>query len=478
MKNSTTQVNFVKNVNSKKYYDVFILTLLLSLMVFTIQVKADVIGVDPNPQNSSSAQIQTFNQATWASVSGPFPLTMTGFTVLGGQSVTWNSDNLLFYSIITVDPDPVGGTIFRYLVTVVPGTGVCTPIGDMGGGFSSLTYNSDLGILYAMGGSGGITIAARLFTVNITTGATTFLGGPYPLGNFGQVIAYNYDDHLIYHWSGGLPANMETIDPAFPLIAVPIIQTGVVHTEIQGAVYLGGGVFAATDLNFGVSTNAYTITSAGVVTLVGPTPYQVRGLGFVDPLLPVELASFVSSVNRNNIVLTWTTASETNNSGFDIERSKINGQWARIGNVTGMGTSAVPKNYSFSDRNMSTGSYSYRLKQIDFNGNFEYFNLSSEVTIGIPVNFELSQNYPNPFNPSTTIDFQLPKDGNATISIFDNSGKEVMTLVNEFKSAGYHSINFNASSLSSGVYFYKLWVSSPSGETGSFIETKRMVLIK
>jgi len=117
---------------------------------------------------------------------------------------------------------------------------------------------------------------------------------------------------------------------------------------------------------------------------------------------------------------------------------------------------------------MNSGKY---IKQIDFNGNFEYFTLSDEVVVGVPDNFELSQNYPNPFNPFTRIDFQLPIDGNVNISVYDNSGKEVMTIVNEFKTAGYYSVSLNASSLSSGVYFYKITSDNFSG-------VRKMMLVK
>lgn len=187
--------------------------------------------------------------------------------------------------------------------------------------------------------------------------------------------------------------------------------------------------------------------------------------------LPVELSSFVSSVNGNSVNLNWTTASELNNSGFDVERSAANGNWLKVGNVTGNGTTSNTNNYSFTDRNLAAGNYSYRLKQIDFNGNFEYFNLSNEVNVGIPTKFELSQNYPNPFNPSTKISFALPTDGKVSLKIYDMSGKEVMTLVNEVKVAGYYSVNFNASSLSSGVYFYSI-------SADNFTATKKMMLVK
>ena len=142
-----------------------------------------------------------------------------------------------------------------------------------------------------------------------------------------------------------------------------------------------------------------------------------------------------------------------------------------MGSVNGYGTSTIQRNYSFTDRGLASGTYNYRLKQIDYNGTYEYFNLNNEVVIGLPVSYGLSQNYPNPFNPSTKIEFQIPTDGSVSVKIFDMSGKEVSSLLNEFKSAGYYSINFNASALSSGTYFYTI-------TSSSFTATKKMVLMK
>ncbi len=189
-----------------------------------------------------------------------------------------------------------------------------------------------------------------------------------------------------------------------------------------------------------------------------------------DPL-PVELASFSATTNRNNVSLAWSTSSETNNQGFDVERSVAGSNtWTKVGSVAGNGTTTETKSYSFSDR-VSVGQFSYRLKQIDFNGNFEYHTLNGEVNVGVPSDFAMSQNYPNPFNPSTKIDYDIPVDGNVAIILYDMSGKEVTRLVNEFKSAGYYTLNFNASNLSSGMYFYRL-------STSDFTATKKMVLVK
>lgn len=195
----------------------------------------------------------------------------------------------------------------------------------------------------------------------------------------------------------------------------------------------------------------------------------------LDKPLPVELSAFASSVNRNDVTLSWTTTSENNNSGFDIERSKVSNEWIKVGHIAGNGTASTPNHYIYTDRLVSSGKYSYRLKQIDYNGNFEYFNLNNEVSVGIPDKYNLSQNYPNPFNPSTKINYDLPYDSKVSIKLFDMSGREVGTIVNEIKTAGYYSVSFNASNFASGVYFYMI---NAEGSGKNYIATKKMVLIK
>ncbi|MDQ3021911.1 MAG: T9SS type A sorting domain-containing protein [Bacteroidota bacterium] len=191
--------------------------------------------------------------------------------------------------------------------------------------------------------------------------------------------------------------------------------------------------------------------------------------------LPVELASFSASVNRNNVNLNWATSTELNNQGFDIERKLVSAtDWSRVGNIAGNGTTSEQKNYTYSDR-ASTGNYNYRLKQIDLNGNFTYHPLANEVIVGVPSTYNLSQNYPNPFNPTTKVDYDLPYDGQVSIKLFDISGREVANLVNEVKTAGYYTLQFNASNLASGLYFYRI---TAQGNSNNFVQTKKMVLVK
>ena len=186
--------------------------------------------------------------------------------------------------------------------------------------------------------------------------------------------------------------------------------------------------------------------------------------------LPVELSSFSSYITTVDVTLNWTTTTEVNNFAFEIERS-AGSDWKTISTVAGHGTTNLPQGYSYSDRGLNTGTYNYRLKQIDFNGNFEYHNLSNKVVIGTPTTFKLQQNYPNPFNPETKISYTIPFNGLVTLKIFDIAGKEIMTLVNEQKTAGYYTVNFNAAILPSGIYFYRI-------QSGDFMETKKMALTK
>jgi hypothetical protein len=190
--------------------------------------------------------------------------------------------------------------------------------------------------------------------------------------------------------------------------------------------------------------------------------------------LPVELAYFNHAINDNNVTLLWGTLSEINNSGFQVHRKYNNaeaGNWQVISFIPGSGTTNEPKEYSFTDAKLNSGKYYYRLKQIDYNGNFEYFSLPNYADITAPKNFELEQNYPNPSNPGSKISYRIPIDAFVTLKIYDVSGKEIKTLVNFFQGAGYHTVEFNGADFSSGVYFYRI---SANGYT----DVKKMIIVK
>jgi hypothetical protein len=190
--------------------------------------------------------------------------------------------------------------------------------------------------------------------------------------------------------------------------------------------------------------------------------------------IPVELTSFIANASEGLVELSWITATETNNQGFEVQRSS-NGEFETIAFVDGHGTTTESQAYSYSDRNVGVGSYSYRLKQIDLDGRFEYSDIV-EVDVPAPAEFGLDQNYPNPFNPSTTINFRLAVDSKVTLKIFDVLGQEVASLVNGNLGAGAHQVDFNASALNSGVYLYKIEATGTDGT--NFSSVKKMILTK
>lgn len=197
--------------------------------------------------------------------------------------------------------------------------------------------------------------------------------------------------------------------------------------------------------------------------------------------LPVTMGTFSVNTIKRSALLSWSTLTEINNAGFIIERCLVEGMtetgWQKAGFVTGNGNSNSTKDYYFEDKNLNAGKYKYRLKQTDYNGNFEYFTpVNSEfVLIEKPAEFYLSQNYPNPSNPASKIDYQVPFDGFVKITVFDITGKTVSVIKNGFHKADYYTAEFDGSNLSSGVYFYR--INGISGEQ-KFTATKKMLLIK
>src|SRR5690606_16395001 len=189
-----------------------------------------------------------------------------------------------------------------------------------------------------------------------------------------------------------------------------------------------------------------------------------------DLVVPVELTSFSASVTENNVNLNWSTATEVNNNGFEVERKLSNGNWNKIGFVAGFGTTSEAKSYSFTDKSVAVGFYSYRLKQVDFDGTFAYSN-EVNVEVNPPLVFALEQNYPNPFNPSTMIKYSIHQEGFVNLSVYNLLGEKVATLINNNQKAGRYEVNFDASRFASGVYFYSI-------EAGSYKSVKKMLLMK
>jgi len=189
--------------------------------------------------------------------------------------------------------------------------------------------------------------------------------------------------------------------------------------------------------------------------------------------LPVELLAFTASVKNSEVQLFWSTASELNNKGFEIERSvNDNIGFVNVGYVDGKGSTTEINYYSFLDNPQLSGvnKIYYRLKQVDFDGTSSYSDVIS-VNFDVPAEFVLSQNYPNPFNPSTRISYFVSKESFVSIKIYDFLGREVKTLVGENQPIGSYDVVFDASNLPSATYFCIMIA-------GNFSDTKKMIVLK
>jgi len=212
-------------------------------------------------------------------------------------------------------------------------------------------------------------------------------------------------------------------------------------------------------VQFADETNGWVVGDRGII------------LKTANGGVPVELTSFIAESLSGRIQLKWSTATEINNVGFEVERCFKNSEWIIIGFVEGKGSTTEIQHYIFIDDLFSVNSeiVYYRLKQIDYDGQFQY---SFEIEISIPpAAFNLEQNYPNPFNPTTTINYQISELSFVTLKIYDALGNELVTLISEEKPAGNYEIEFNAANIPSGIYFYTL-------TAGNFIQTKKLVLLK
>ena len=195
---------------------------------------------------------------------------------------------------------------------------------------------------------------------------------------------------------------------------------------------------------------------------------------------PVELISFNADPGNGEVRLNWITATELNNKGFDIERSVldnltgIKSKYVKAGYIDGSGSSTKEHSYRFEDKRLAPGTYFYRLRQTDLDGQSVYSN-EIRVEVKTPLNYSLSQNYPNPFNPATTISFALPEKADVIINIYSILGELINNAVNKKFQAGNQSVNFNASGLPSGVYIYRI---EAKGDSRTFVTSKKMLLLK
>lgn len=291
----------------------------------------------------------------------------------------------------------------------------------------------------------------------------------WAVGQYGDILKSTNGGETWNHQTSGTSLELNDVKFINENCGWAVGMSGVIlHTTDGGLEWYRQGNLVTNDL-YGLS-----IKSEMLGWIAGTNGIMLKTEnGGGDPL-PVELISFTGECNIDEIVLHWTTASELNNSGFEIEMKSVNNVWITIGFVKGSGTTTEKTNYNFIDQIEinSPSKCQYRLKQIDFNGAFDYSNeIEVNVNVNIPSEYKLYQNYPNPFNPSTTIRFQMPERSEVSLIIYDILGNEVKTLFNEIKDAGFYDYDFNAGSLASGIYFYTL-------QTEKYSKTYKMILMK
>ncbi|MCK9408914.1 MAG: T9SS type A sorting domain-containing protein, partial [Bacteroidetes bacterium] len=250
-------------------------------------------------------------------------------------------------------------------------------------------------------------------------------------------------------------------------------------TGLQAYYHFDQGTAGGTNTSITTLNDATTNANNGTLNNFALTGSSSNFISNDNPL-PVELVSFTASAQKNTVELQWRTVTEVNNYGFEIERRAKDDRhlqgdghlaWKKIGFIEGNGTTIASKQYSFTEKNLSAGKYSYRLKQIDRDGKFTYSQTVEVSIANAPKEFALEQNYPNPFNPATVISYQLPVSSLVTLKVYDAIGREVATLVNEVKEAGSYSSQFDGTKLSSGIYFARL-------QSGDKVQLKKMILLK
>jgi len=305
-----------------------------------------------------------------------------------------------------------------------------------------------------------------------------------------DMIAYDGDNDGVgeihvrnYANSNSLKDQMITVNTTYNIGVTPSVQNPGTTASDQASFWNNGyGAILLIEEYYGGDFNPYYHSTSDLLLHYNQPYYHkmsrlslgtVATLADLTEIVPVELLAFTASVNNSAVQLLWSTASELNNKGFEIERSiNDDDNFVTVGFVDGKGSSTEINYYSYSDQPDLNGAHQlyYRLKQVDFDGTFSYSNIVN-VTYDMPGTFALNQNFPNPFNPSTRITYFVPKESLVSIKVYDFLGREVKTLINNFQTTGSHEIVFDASNLPSGTYFYTL-------VTDNYSSTKKMLLLK
>jgi len=434
------------------------LLIILLFLSYSLFVKAQTLLLEDNfDYGNTATDLVTASSSVWNNHSGGTGTSDVQYTISGLSYAGYPSSGVGGSSNAL---NSRGGDDNRSFTTQNSGTVYLSAIVNV----SSATTSSVGGYFLHFGSTG--THYARLYVRNSSSNLLFGISKSTEDATFSTTDFSFNSTYLIvikYTFLGGV--QNDRIDLWVLTSGVPSSEAAAGTPTVENVTATSSDASGLSAVSLRQGGNAYSVTVDGI---------RVSDAWSQAPL-PVELISFSAVIVNEGIKLNWSTETEVNNYGFEVERKVSSkqsavGNWARIGFVEGNGNSNSPKEYSFVDDGVTSGKYSYRLKQIDNDGTFEYSKII-KIDVDAPLEFELSQNYPNPFNPSTTIKFSLPTTSSVKLSVFNILGEEVQILVNETKEAGIYTINFNASQLNSGIYFYKL-------VTRNFLRVKKMSLIR
>lgn len=382
------------------------------------------------------------------------------------------------YSISTTsatlsgDVNPNGlSTSYHFEWGTTPGYGTSGPTSDAGSGSSPIPVNDpevgtfSPGTLYhfcvVATNSAGTTFGGDLIFTTLGVAPTVTTNAAYSIGTTSAVLGGTVNPNgspTSYYFEWGTTTGYGTTGP----------------TSGAGSGTLDVTVDEPENGAFSLNTNYHfrLVATNGNGTTYGSDQ------AFFTPV-PVEVAFFNVTAQASHTELTWRTETETNNYGFEIERTAIGEMsqpWVQISFVKGSGTSSTPHEYAYEDQLVAVGRYAYRLKQIDRDGTFKYYT-SSELEIVAPLKYNLDSNYPNPFNPSTTIGYVLPMPAHVRLVVYNTMGQIVADLVNADKEAGWNQVVWNAN-VASGLYFYRFEAVSVRDPNKRFVDVKKMILLK
>lgn len=284
------------------------------------------------------------------------------------------------------------------------------------------------------------------------------------------IVTFNGKQSIASHWYI-VPQNQPTNGRSVTYSWLSALDNGKTFTSSNT-----GEIWESEDaVSWTLKQGGYTVTGDPRQLTTTVTHFSYWVASDKNNPLPVTLSSFNGRSNLRDVEINWVTSQEFNNQGFEIQKSIIGStgqsEWKKAGYVKGNGTKPEPSEYTFKESKCNSGKYKYRIKQIDYNGNFEYFELMDIIEVVLPLKFNLGQNYPNPFNPRTKIEFELPEAAKVNILLYDILGREVKTIMNENKDGGYYLLEIDASNLSSGIYFYRMIA-------GNYVKTLKMSLLK